>query len=862
MNLELDKAIEAVKRNKYSFCKFVSSNDAGDTGGHQGGIYIPKNSIRLMFESPGIKGENKEKYSDILWANGETSRCRFIYYGKGSRNEYRITRLGKQLHLNDLVVITRESDEKYQGFILSEKKEIDFFLRTFGLKREDTNSLIKFDDQFFDSGSYTFKPRAGIIKVIGQELISSDVIALVELIKNSYDADSTEVEIELNSIFSENGSIIIKDDGVGMSFDKIVNVWLEPATPDKKSNIEKKFSSRFKRRLLGEKGIGRFAAHRLGNNIELISRSRSEFKNQLNDYETVVQIDWTLFSEDKYLEEIPIVVHKRLPMIYTENEGTLIKISSIHPWKNFDSIKEAVIKINGLESPVKPLNQFDQQNHNITDPGFDINITSDDIQIDLAINNIKSLSELLDSSFYKFRAIIFGDGSIKYNYDFYRPDQQDISRSNHNISDSLIKYDVEWFEKNTLSTSNSPGEFEVSFFAWDLDSTALKVAGLADYYKNIIRPNTGVRVHRDGFRVWPYGEPNNDWLELDLTRMNAPKERSVSRNQIFGLIHISSSSNPELKDQSNREGFIVNEHYENFYHLVNASLTIFAKERKSDKVKIDRGKPSRSNLSYVNEQIDKLKNTITQNNHWAIYKKPLEDIERAYEKTINDVIDRYMMAAAIGISYSIPIHEMKLRLSSIRNVVEDIERNADIEDKFLRELTRQLNETQNVIDAVSSIMSKQKSKLINLLSVGENIRILKGSDFIKNDIEFKVFGNGKLEIEAVPGLVNTAVLNLVDNSVHWLRAKKIDPSTLNASFKASITIEVGVNEENRKFLKVSDNGPGFSDPFELLVEPYYSQRNDGLGLGLYLVNSIIAKSKGRVKGYNNNSGGATVELVF
>jgi hypothetical protein len=111
----------------------------------------------------------------------------------------------------------------------------------------------------------TFKPRARIIKIIGQELISNDVIALVELIKNSFDADAQNIDLTLNNIFSNDGEIIIKDDGSGMTYEKIINVWLEPATPDKKSKNNNTFSKCFQRRLLGEKGIGRFAVHRLGN---------------------------------------------------------------------------------------------------------------------------------------------------------------------------------------------------------------------------------------------------------------------------------------------------------------------------------------------------------------------------------------------------------------------------------------------------------------------------------------------------------------------------------------------------------------------------------------------------------------------
>ena len=384
----------------------------------------------------------------------------------------------------------------------------------------------------------TFKPRARIIKIIGQELISNDVIALVELIKNSYDADAFEIDVILNDILSDSGEIIVKDNGCGMSYEKIINVWLEPATPDKKSNSERTYSSCYLRRLLGEKGIGRFAVHRLGDKIELITRARTGCNNTLLNYETKVEIDWTDFTEDKYLDDIPVKVERvGNPQVFTDRSGTLIRITNIHPWKNIKAVKDAVLKIRGLESPVKPKKNKQHRDVNNNDPGIKINISSNDPNLNKEIKEIKTLAEVLKTGFYKFSAIIDEKGEILYEYEFDRVDYQDLKRPKgkvETIIDDLKNYNIDWFGEHRLTNLNSPGTFEVSFFAWDLDTAALKVAGLADYYKNLIKPNSGIRIYRDNFRVWPYGESNDDWLELDIARLNAPKERSVSRNQVFG----------------------------------------------------------------------------------------------------------------------------------------------------------------------------------------------------------------------------------------------------------------------------------------------------------------------------------------
>ncbi|QNR83422.1 ATP-binding protein [Pedobacter riviphilus] len=858
MTDELSSAIAAVKAHQYSFCKFVSPNDAGATGAHQAGLYIPKNSIKLMFDEPGKKGENKEKFASIQWYDGATSECRFIYYGQGTRNEYRITRMGRSFKEGQLIILTKISEDSYLGFLLSDESEKNRFLAELELSEEDTNSLIM--NNIISTGDYSFRPRARIIKVIGQELISNDVIALVELIKNSYDADARNIDIELNDIFSESGEIIVRDDGLGMTHEKIVDVWLEPATPDKKDSINKKFSICSKRRLLGEKGIGRFAAHRLGNNIELSSRAKLDCDLQPLDYETKVKIDWNVFTEDKYLEEIPITVSKVAPKEFLRSSGTIIKISNIHPWKNSKAVMDAVLKIKGLESPVAAKNTSHHEAGNYNDPGISINITSNDIKLNNEISDLKSFNELLETAFYKFKGIIDTNGNITYDYDFRRAGYKDIQRTVTAKEENLNEYDLEWSEEHPLNDRNTPGNFEVSFYAWDLDSASLKVAGLADYYKNIIKPNTGVRIYRDNFRVWPYGEPDNDWLELDLTRLNAPKQRTVSRNQIFGIVHISSIWNEMLADQSNREGLIRNENYEQFYHLVSSSLAIFAKERKTDKIKIDSVSTNNNSMDVVTQNIDKLRSEIEHNNHNGLYKQTVDVIEKKYHEKINDVLERYMMAAAIGISYSLPIHEMKIRLSSIKHVIEDIERNAVIEDKYLRELARQLRDTEDIVKAVSSIMSRQKRQKVNLTTVVSNVKILKEGDLEKYNINLIYHGEKEINVEALPGLLNTAVLNIVDNAVYWLRAKKIAMRNNNVDFQPQIIITSGINNENRPFLIIKDNGDGFKDPFELLTEPYYSRKTDGLGLGLYLVKEILTRIDASLHGYNDS--GAVLEIIF
>lgn len=139
---------DAIVSDKF-FCKFLSANDTGETGGHQDGIYIPKNSISLMFDEPGVKGQNKELSSEIIWQNDFKTTACFKYYGQGTRNEYRITRFGRGFpflqpeYTGALLVILKLKDTSYKAYVLNSEDDINAFLDYFGLSSTETNRLIE-----------------------------------------------------------------------------------------------------------------------------------------------------------------------------------------------------------------------------------------------------------------------------------------------------------------------------------------------------------------------------------------------------------------------------------------------------------------------------------------------------------------------------------------------------------------------------------------------------------------------------------------------------------------------------------------------------------------------------------------------
>lgn len=151
-----EQAINAVSKGQLSFCKFLSANDTGLTGGHQAGIYISKPAVPILFEKRFEKGANQEKWVKISWQDGRTTDTRFIYYGKGTRNEYRITNFGRGFeflnheYTGALFVLVKDTEEDYQGYVLNTEDEINQFLEAYNISPTETNNLINIHNRNLD----------------------------------------------------------------------------------------------------------------------------------------------------------------------------------------------------------------------------------------------------------------------------------------------------------------------------------------------------------------------------------------------------------------------------------------------------------------------------------------------------------------------------------------------------------------------------------------------------------------------------------------------------------------------------------------------------------------------------------------
>lgn len=145
----LQDAIQLVHDSEYAYCHYITPNDLGITGSHQYGFTFAKTCYKMFFDEPGAKGTNKDSFIDIDWQKGLIkTKSRAIYYGVGTRDEYRITRFGRgfeflrEEYLGSLQIMTKNKEGKYLAYILSDQDNIEDFMNTYSLDVTKGNQVI------------------------------------------------------------------------------------------------------------------------------------------------------------------------------------------------------------------------------------------------------------------------------------------------------------------------------------------------------------------------------------------------------------------------------------------------------------------------------------------------------------------------------------------------------------------------------------------------------------------------------------------------------------------------------------------------------------------------------------------------
>jgi len=676
-----------------------------------------------------------------------------------------------------------------------------------------------------------FRPRARMLLLLGDQLIRDPGIAVFELVKNAYDADATHVSVTMQGIDDpDSGSVVVEDNGSGMTWETVTRVWLEPGTDhrEKEKNAGIR-SPRFHRLPLGEKGIGRFAAHKLGLHVKLVTRFR-------DGPEVVVDLDWRKFQGDHYLDETPVAVSTRTPIDFTgDATGTRIEVTILgEPWTR-GMVRHVHRAVTAISSPFQGPSDF-----NVT---FSVQPHAD------WVADLLSLESVLDFAPYRASCRVRGD-RLEYDYEFEPP--SGMTRVEGRRRDGVELSIRGLLARNDADSLAGIGDFDVDLRLFDLDPQVLRFAvsdrkGLREFLRN----NGGVRVFRDQIRVFDYGEPGNDWLELGTRRVNTPTLR-LSNNQIIGAVHLKGEDSRGLVEKTNREGFVEDERYDLFRDIVLFALTQIEQERNQDKVRIRREYSSASAREPVIERMGELREELGRRDITDL--NPLLD---AIEREFRSVRDTLMVAASSGLTVSTVIHEVE---KGIGQIVTAVRRGTRVDELVpLAEHLSELIEGLTYLTRKSGRRKEAASLLIRQALFNTGYRARAHRIEMINGIEA---GDEDFSIVCSRRLIIATLMNLVDNSIYWLENKGA----------ASKVIYLGTTTDlaGGPALVIADNGPGFQDPPEFLTQAFATRRPEGMGLGLHLADeimrahggSLVFPDKGDVRLPPELRDGAIVALQF
>lgn len=646
-----------------------------------------------------------------------------------------------------------------------------------------------------------FKPRASLLLQLGDKLIKNENIAIIELIKNAYDADASVVNVTLSDINSPMGKIIIEDNGIGMTADIVKNVWLEPGNDHKKIDVQNERLSKKGRLPIGEKGIGRFGVHKLGNKISLITKAA-------NNKEICVTVDWNNFENVKYLEDVKIDVSERDPEHFINNEGTYLEITDLKKiWneKEFLELKRAIEHFN---SP------FSTQN------GFNVKLSTN---LDGWDKKALSFDEIKEMALYHYKSIIDAEGNESFLYEFIPFVNMEINGREKRKSYLMTDKDG----NPIRNIKNGIGVIEFELYCFDRDNKIISKYLTADkkQFTQYLDANGGIYVFRDGTRIYDYGEPENDWLGLDHARFNQPSSK-ISNNIVIGAVNLKRAESTSLIEKSNREGFIENDAYKEFKAIIQSSIDNFLSFRNADKEYLRNGKKEKKEP--VIDDIKQLKIKIDLSEINAKSKKEMLTYLDRIENDYSRVKEVSLLTSTAGMSYGIVIHE-------IEKIIKEISLRVISEQTSL-EFRNTIYHLSDIIQNYSNLIRQKKQESCSLIELINQAKFNCGYRLKAHDIEMIINENFNKTVKCSYNLIVGAMLNIIDNSIWWLHKFQIK--------NKKIFITVSDFKKDYISIVVADNGKGFTIEPSDAVKPFVTQKNGGIGLGLNIVNEIMISHNG------------------
>lgn len=682
-------------------------------------------------------------------------------------------------------------------------------------------------------------------RLIGRDLITDRITALFELVKNCYDANALKVRVEFNDggVGNPCSSIIVSDDGYGMSFVDIRDKWMVIGTSSKKkSPISPK---PFCRRCVGEKGIGRFAVDKLGDKVQIVTKKAGE-SQWLN-----VEINWTDYYSDNFdSQELTLFTDIENKYYYTEannpqESGTSLIISDIREIWTKNDIRRFMAEIAKIVSPYASL-----------DYPFDVYVKATQYDI-----NQKATRDFSD--------VNIATKSLFLDFDGQRQQTAEFDERTGDISVTSIPL-------------KSFGGVRMRLYYFDEEARR-------KYRREF--PNNqidGIKIYRDGIITTPFAEneedpdKKRDVLGIDKRLWQDIFSR-VSTREIVGIVDITRDGNPMIIDATNRQDFVDNQEYHELKEFIILQLSavqqfkIFSryKRRKSNANTLERAGESIesfiSTIKNISKQNPDLKKHLTPaieqaKKTGAVVKQVITEQKQAQEEFVRK--ENIYLSIMSMQEYSIHItHAVRTTLNKIRDKVEYFKlffpdpKEEDIFRKYALDMYEEFKSLNKVIDYMLSY--SQSNLLLEEVDFSQTVHEIfdsYSSVFEQNDIQVEVFvpEKGIILKDTNKVFFRDIFNNMIDNSVKAVKkaATKI--------IKCTVSVD-----QDRLRIDLSDTGHGIPLEKRTWVFGIYNTTTEGeggAGIGLYIVKTRVESLKGSVKIIDSEFGelGTTirVELPF
>ena len=654
----------------------------------------------------------------------------------------------------------------------------------------------------------TFRFATDILQRLGEELITSLDQGIVELVKNSYDADALNCTVKLVGTDKPGGTVIITDDGDGMSADDIRDGWLVLGRSRKAPAAR----TRRGRLPAGSKGLGRLGALRMGDKALLVTQPAGEPGISYS-----LDLRWSDFTSADVVEDVELDIRRA---VSDPRAGTCVKISGLRKATAEREVRRLARELLLLADP-------------FGDPsGF---------KLELIAPEFKEIEDLV-------RKAYFDDCEYRL-----------VASLDQNGCASAKVFDrsgsVRWTTGNDdfTETYHAPVvTFELWVFLLQASSFAGRSATVGEVQRWLGHVG-GVHLYHRGLRVRPYGDPSHDWLDMNLRRVQDPELRP-STNTAVGRVTVIDERG-DLLQKTDRTGFIENEAFRYLRRFSYDALEWMHQKRREERDKKKHKEKRRaeertaSAEQNLQREIDRLESDKKAAINTAA--REFESARASEQDLLRDELTLYKTLASVGTAVSVFAHEIEGPATDLTVSVKAIERRLRkaLTTTYESTVGKQIDAVKRSAELVSRFatlplgMLKRSKRRRTVLDVNEVVRdTLSLFDPYLQDARVETdcqLSDDAGQVHSSVAAIEAILSNLITNSV---KAFKRPDAKLGNRRLVVRTDAVGENV----LIVVLDSGPGITaKPVDHIWLPGFTTEENGTGLGLTIVRDTVAELRGR-----------------